>query len=158
MTIFWGYNFVKTDISDVKQIGLRNREYSPDSYLHYHLAAEQRLFTLEKEAEMLRIGQRKLTESAKTVNKNTQHWQTQPKKRPVRQSGQYNPTAELNTWQMTPKSVPLEECHCMSTPLVTSANMLGPWQAQPTTQVQHQQQNYIPETHTSSRYLNSNIK
>ena len=33
-----------------------------------------KLFTLEKEAEMLRIGQRKLTESAKAVNKNTQHW------------------------------------------------------------------------------------
>ena len=48
---------------------------------------------------------------------------------------------------MTPKSVPLKEYHCMSTPLVISANMLGPWQAQPTTQVQHQQQNYIPKTH-----------
>ena len=106
-----------------------------------------KLFTLEKEAEMLRIGQRKLTESAKTVNKNTQHWQTQTKKRPIHQLGQYNPTAELNTWQMTPKSVPLEECHYMSTPLVTSANMLGPWQAPSTTQVQHQQQIYIPESH-----------
>ena len=43
MTQFFCYIFVKTDLSGVEQVGLSNREYSPDSYLHYHLAAEQSL-------------------------------------------------------------------------------------------------------------------
>ena len=43
MTPISSYIFVKTDISDVEQADLSNREYSPDSYLCYHLAAEQSL-------------------------------------------------------------------------------------------------------------------
>ena len=44
MTPFFRYIFAKTDMSGVEQVSLSNREYSPDSYLHYHLAAEQSLF------------------------------------------------------------------------------------------------------------------
>ena len=43
MTPFFRYIFVKTDMSGVEQVGLSNREYSPDSYLHYHIVAEQSL-------------------------------------------------------------------------------------------------------------------
>ena len=43
MTPFSRYIFVKTDMSGVEQADLSNREYSPDSYLCYHLAAEQSL-------------------------------------------------------------------------------------------------------------------
>ena len=43
MTPVFRYIFVKTDMSGVKQVGLSNREYSPDSYLHHHLPAEQNL-------------------------------------------------------------------------------------------------------------------
>ena len=43
MTPFSRYIFVKTDMSGVEQTDLSNREYSPDSYLRYHLAAEQSL-------------------------------------------------------------------------------------------------------------------
>ena len=43
MTQFFRYVFVKTDMSGVEQIGLSNREHSPDSYSHSHFAAEQSL-------------------------------------------------------------------------------------------------------------------
>ena len=43
MTPFSRYIFVKTDMSGVEQADLSNREYSPDRYLFYHLAAEQSL-------------------------------------------------------------------------------------------------------------------
>ena len=43
MTPFSRYIFVKTDMSGVEQADLSNREYSPDSYLCYHLAAEKSL-------------------------------------------------------------------------------------------------------------------
>ena len=43
MTPFSRYIFVKTDMSGVEQADLSNREYSPDSYLCYHLAAGQSL-------------------------------------------------------------------------------------------------------------------
>ena len=43
MTPFSCYIFVKTAMSGVEQADLSNREYSPDSYLCYHLAAEQSL-------------------------------------------------------------------------------------------------------------------
>ena len=38
MIPFSRYIFVKTDMSGVEQANLSNREYSPDSYLHYHLS------------------------------------------------------------------------------------------------------------------------
>ena len=44
MTLFSCYIFVKTAMSFVEQISMSNQEYSPDSYLHYHLAAEQSVF------------------------------------------------------------------------------------------------------------------
>ena len=43
MTPFSRYIFVKTDMSGVEKADFSNREYSPDSYLCYHLAAEQNL-------------------------------------------------------------------------------------------------------------------
>ena len=43
MTPFSRYIFVKTDKSGVEQIGLSNREHSPDSYSYYHFAEEQSL-------------------------------------------------------------------------------------------------------------------
>ena len=43
MTPFFRYIFVKTDMSGVEQVELSIREYSPDSYLPYHLAAEKSL-------------------------------------------------------------------------------------------------------------------
>ena len=46
MTLFFHYIFIKTDMSGVEQVGLSNREYSPDSYVHYHLAAEKALLML----------------------------------------------------------------------------------------------------------------
>ena len=48
MTPFFCYTFVKTDMSGVEQVGLSNREYSPDSNLHSHLAAEQSLIVLSQ--------------------------------------------------------------------------------------------------------------
>ena len=42
MTAFFRYIFVKTDMSGVEQVGLSNREYSPDSYLHYHLELQSK--------------------------------------------------------------------------------------------------------------------
>ena len=43
VTPFSRYIFVKANMSGVEQADLSNREYSPDSYLRYHLAAEQSL-------------------------------------------------------------------------------------------------------------------